>query len=95
MSDLPIACSLTAEQLPARREALAAFDVVDARVTGRVAVRRSAATEAALAEFVQLENECCPFFDLRVITEPDVLILEVGGPPDAEPLILQLVEEFR
>jgi hypothetical protein len=30
-----------------------------------------------------------------VITEPDVLILEVGGPPDAEPLILQLVEEFR
>jgi MerR family transcriptional regulator, copper efflux regulator len=95
MTDLPIACSLTAEQLPARREALAAFDVVDARVTGRVTVRRSAAAEAALAEFVQLENECCPFFDLRVITEPDVLILEVGGPPDAEPLILQLVEEFR
>ena len=95
MTDLPIACSLTAEQLPARREALTAFDVIHARVTGRVAVRRSAAAENALAEFVQLENECCPFFDLRVITEPDVLILEVGGPPDAEPLILQLVEEFR
>ena len=95
MTDLPIACSLTAEQLPARRDSLAAFDVIDARVTGRVAVRRSATAETALAEFVRLENECCPFFDLRVTTEPDALILDVAGPPDAEPLILQLVEEFR
>jgi hypothetical protein len=91
MTDLPIACSLTSDQLPARRAALAALDVVDARVTGRVAVRRDARNEAALADFVRAERECCPFFDLRVTAEDDVLVLTVDGPRDAEPLIVELV----
>ena len=88
---MTIACALTPDQLPARRRALADLGVVDARVTGRVAVRN----EAALAEFVRLESECCPFFDLRVHAEDGVFVLTVEGPPDAEPLIVQLVDELR
>jgi hypothetical protein len=95
MTDLPIACTLTAEERPARITQLAAFDVVDARVTGRVAVRRDPRNETALADFVSAEQECCPFFDLRVEVEENALVLTVGGPPDAEPMIAQLVEAFR
>jgi hypothetical protein len=95
MTDLPIACTLTGEERPARVAQLAAFDVVDARVTGRVAVRRDPRTETALADFVRAERECCPFFDLCVEVEEDVLVLTIDGPPDAEPMITQLVEAFR
>jgi len=88
---MTIACSLTPDKLPARRAALADLDVVEARVTGRVAVRN----QAALAEFVRAERECCPFFDLRVTAEGDAFVLTIEGPPDAEPLIAQLVAELR
>jgi hypothetical protein len=91
MTDIPIACSLTPEQIPARRRALADLDVADARVTGRVAVRN----EAALTAFVRAERECCPFFDLRVTAEDDLFVLTIEGPPEAEPLVLQLVAELR
>jgi hypothetical protein len=88
---MTIACSLTPDQLPARRAALADLGVAGARVTGRVAVRN----EAALAEFVRAERACCPFFDLRVTAEDDLFVLTIEGPPDAEPLIAQLVAELR
>jgi hypothetical protein len=98
MTDLPIACSLTAEQIPARRAALVELvehALLDARVTGRVVVRRDARSEAALDRFVQAERECCPFFDLEVTTYSDTLVLEIGGPAEAEPMIAALVETFR
>jgi hypothetical protein len=88
---MTIACSLTSDQLPSRRRALADLDVVTARVSGRVAVRN----EAALAALVRAERECCPFFDLRVSAEDGVFVLTIEGPPDAAPLIVQLVEELR
>jgi hypothetical protein len=88
---MTIACSLTPDQVPARRRALAELEVVSARTTGRVAVRN----EAALAAFVRAERECCPFFDLRVTAEDGVFVLTIEGPPDAEPLITQLVAELR
>jgi hypothetical protein len=91
MTEIPIACTLTADQIPARRRALAGLGVVDARVTGRVVVRN----EAALADFVRAERECCPFFDLQVTAEGDVFVLTVEGPPPAEPLVAQLVAELR
>jgi hypothetical protein len=91
MTDIPIACSLTPDQIPARRRALAGLDVAAARVTGRVAVRN----ESALADFVRAERECCPFLDLRVTAEDGLFVLSVTGPPDAEPLIVQLVAELR
>jgi hypothetical protein len=88
---MTIACSLTPDELPARRAGLADLDVVDARVTARVTVRN----EAALAAFVRAERECCPFFELQVTAEDGLFVLSVAGPPDAEPLIVQLVDELR
>jgi hypothetical protein len=88
---MTIACILTPDQISARGRELADLDVVEARVTGRVAVRRDARNEAALAAFVAAERACCPFFDLRVTVEGDLLVLTIAGPPDAEPLIVELV----
>jgi hypothetical protein len=88
---MTIACTLTPDQIAARRGALAGLDVVEARVTGRVAVPRDARNEAALADFVRAEQECCPFFDLSVTADGDLLVLTIAGPPDAEPLIVELV----
>jgi hypothetical protein len=88
---MTIACSFTPAQIPARRAALADLGVVDARVTGRVVVRN----QAALAEFVRLESACCPFVAFDVTAEDDAFVLTIEGPPDAAPLIVQLVEELR
>jgi hypothetical protein len=98
MTDLPIACSLTPEQLPARRAALVELvehALIDARVTGRVTFRRDDRSEALLDRLVAAERECCPFFALDVSTYSDTLVLDIGGPAEAEPLIAALVEAFR
>jgi hypothetical protein len=42
----------------------------------RMTFRRDEHTEAAVAEIVRAERECCPGMDLRVTTEPDTLVLE-------------------
>jgi hypothetical protein len=98
MTDVPIACSLTAEQRPARRAALVELvehALIDARVSGRAVFRRDERAEEALAAFVRAERECCPFFDLDVRVEDHTLVLEISGPAEAEPLIAALVEAFR
>jgi hypothetical protein len=98
MSDLPIACSLTAAERPARRAALVDLvehALIDARVTGRVTLHRDQHSEAALDAFVRAERECCPFFDLDVSTTPDTLVLTIGGPPEADTIVADLVDWFR
>jgi hypothetical protein len=75
MTDIPIACSLTPDQIPARRDALIALaerSLIDARIT----LRRDAHTEATLDELVRAESECCPWLDLRVIRQPETLRVE-------------------
>jgi hypothetical protein len=60
-----------------------------------VTFRRDERSEAALDRFVRAERECCPFFDLTVTPYSDTLVLEIGAPPEAEPMIAALVEGFR
>ena len=55
-------CSLTAEELPARRDAFLAL-IDDALLTARVSLRRDARSEAALDALVRAESECCPFLE--------------------------------
>ena len=69
-------CSLTAEQLPARRDAFLSL-LDDALLTARVALRRDADSEAALDALVRAERECCPFLDLRVTRTAETLLVDV------------------
>ena len=69
-------CSLTAEELLARRDAFLAL-IDDALLTARVTLRRDARSEAALDALVRAESECCPFLDVRVKRGAETLIVDV------------------
>jgi hypothetical protein len=75
-SDLPIACSLSDEDLRRRREALASdiyknFEQVDELPDG-YAFRYPGGEEWAsrLLEFITFERACCPFITFELSFEP-------------------------
>ena len=93
MNDIPLACSLSLDDLGRRRRDIA--DLVGDALLERVAVpgglrarfRRDPGTEAALERLVAAERECCPFLDLAIERGADELVLVVRGPSEAEALV--------
>jgi hypothetical protein len=96
--DEPIACTLSADELPKRlaemsalgRDALLGIDQ-----TGALRFRKDAATRSRLEAVIAAESVCCAFlaFDLKV--ENDVLELRISAPEGAEPLAFDLVDAFE
>lgn len=41
----------------------------------------------ALQEFVRREKACCPFFDFDITSHGPQVQLDIGGPPEARPLL--------
>jgi hypothetical protein len=100
-NDLPIACSLSAADLSARRTQIAELGrdaLVDARVDASRAELRFAAG-AAVRERVQrladAERECCPFLTLRVEDAPDAVRLTIDAPEEAALVLEEIVAAFR
>jgi MerR family transcriptional regulator, copper efflux regulator len=99
-TDLPVACSLGAEQSRARGErwqrlgerALRSRDRVDGGV--RLRFERSAGVIDELRELVALERECCPFLDFRLGSERQEIVLEARGDESAQP-VLELFAGLR
>jgi hypothetical protein len=100
-TDLPMACTLTPAELPARvaemadvgREALEA-----AEVRGGAAVlrfRASGDTRERLTAIVAAEARCCAFLAMNLSDEPGRIVLTVGAPAGAEPVLDGLVAAFR
>jgi MerR family transcriptional regulator, copper efflux regulator len=93
--EIPIACSLSAEDQTQRAGEFAA---VAAKVTGREStadgVRLRFPSEPGfaerLADLTAREKECCPFFDFRITTIDGEVVLDVGAPPDARPIVERL-----
>jgi hypothetical protein len=96
--ELPIACSLTAAQLPARLAALAALGseaLCDARQDGTAAELRFAAgvgVRERLEAVVAAELQCCAFLTMRV---SDALVLTITAPEGGEAVLAELVDAFR
>src|SRR2546426_11576433 len=96
-SDLPIACTLTADEMPNRlaemaelgRVALLSVQRHDARAILRF--QPSSNSRARLERLVVAEGECCPFLDLDVRDEPDALWLTIAAPSGGETVLHQLV----
>ena len=94
--DTPLACSLPPAELRERRahidaivrDALIDHEAIDSGV--RVRFTAGAATERALRELIAAEAECCPFLTIELRAENDVLVLDVTGPPDVQPVIAGL-----
>jgi hypothetical protein len=96
----PIACSLTAAELPRRlaeMEAIGRDALLAASATGRRATLRfrpDAQTRHRLEAIVVAESLCCPFLDLALAEEDDALVLSVTAPAGAEPVLDDLVAAF-
>src|SRR5262245_66113127 len=92
MSDIPVACLLTAPELRQRRiTVLAAFraaqlevkELAEAKAEGfAFRVAAGSAQLSALAELIELERQCCPFLRFSLTVEPGdgPIWLTVTGP---------------
>jgi hypothetical protein len=92
----PIACTLTEAEMPARRVEMAvlARDLVSADAHETHAVlrfRQAPATRERVAAFVAAESRCCAFLRMELRDDPDALTLTIDGPPDAGPVLGELV----
>jgi hypothetical protein len=93
----PIACTLSAAEMPARRAEMAALarelvsaDAQPAR--GVLRFRAGPRTRERAAAFVEAEGRCCPFLRMELRDDdPDVLTLSVEGPPGSEPVVGELL----
>jgi MerR family transcriptional regulator, copper efflux regulator len=96
---IPIACSLTASEQADRGNEFAAIlrrGLLAREETARgirLRFRRSQSLQEDLADLTTREKECCPFFDFSIQISGQELVLEVGAPPEARPMVDRLLAE--
>ncbi|HKP15664.1 MAG TPA: hypothetical protein VJT85_06350 [Gemmatimonadaceae bacterium] len=96
---LPIACSLSADQLDARRESLL-LGLADHAVQRtplpsgmRLRFRATAERMRQIDTVARHERECCPFLEFRVgLALGDSLTLDVTGPEGTASLLAELLD---
>jgi hypothetical protein len=100
-TELPIACSLSATELPARlaqmaelgRDAIADVELGEPHATLRFAA--GAGVRERVTSVVAAESVCCAFLAMQVRDEPDAVVLDISGPEGAELVVRDLVDAFR
>lgn len=94
--DQPIACTLQPDQLADRKDQLSELarralrsraPIADGE---RLVFAPGAETEERLREAIAAEAACCSFLRMELHAAADALVLDVTGPPEAEPLIAAL-----
>jgi hypothetical protein len=89
---IPLACSLPAGELADRRLefADASAKILSREPTERgllLRFRDAPGFQQQLADLIRRERECCPFFEFRMEAADEQILLEVGAPPEARPLV--------
>ena len=94
--ELPIACSLTASQLPERLAEIAALsrDSFLADGPDGLRFRGDKSTRARLDALVAAESECCSFLSFDVRRDEGELVLSIAAPPDAQGVADSLTDAF-
>jgi hypothetical protein len=98
--DLPIACSLSAAELPQRLADMAAIgraDLLSSHAAGGRALlrfRRGPDTRRRLEAIVAAEAECCAFLTMELGETADAVELGIGAPDGAEPVLDDIVAAF-
>lgn len=93
MTDLPIACTLSPHDLASRLaliDALASEGLLERTPTDeglRVRLRDTPEIERRTRQLVAAESRCCSFLDFHMSREGGDLVLDIGGPEDARPVI--------
>ena len=97
-SDLPIACSLSAAEMPRRLAEISRVGrdgLLAARMNGNRAVLRfRPRVRADLDAIVAAERECCAFLSMEVTGEADAVRLTIEAPAGAKPVLEDLVAAF-
>jgi hypothetical protein len=93
---LPIACSLTSQEIGARMSEWSALmreavTVVAIEGGARASFVSDPDTAARVADLAVREQQCCPFFRFTVEIASGALALDVTAPSEARPLVAQLV----
>jgi hypothetical protein len=96
-SDLPLACSLSADQLPRRLAEIGAIGRGALRSVEPDGVLRFDAdpsTRARLEAVIAAESECCRFLTFELREHGGELLLSIRGPDEAAPLVRDLLDAF-
>lgn len=96
---LPIACSLGADQLPARLETIRGLGcdgLLHSSVNGRTAhLSFRAGVRARVEAVVAAEARCCAFLEMSLEAAPDGAVeLRIEAPPGGETAMRELVDAF-
>jgi hypothetical protein len=99
-TELPIACTLSATELPARLALIAEVgrDAAGIELSGTRATLRFApgpTVRERVERFVVAESACCAFLAMQVRDEPGAVVLDISAPDDAELVLKELVDAFR
>jgi hypothetical protein len=100
-ADPPIACSLSAAELPERmaeieaigRDALRAVETSGTRAVLRF--HAAPGIRDRLAAIVAAESRCCAFLDMELRAGANAIELTIEAPAGAEPVVHELVTAFR
>ena len=89
--NVPIICTLTADELRERRRAVLdsirsrALDITEIADGFSLSFNPGPDLLSQLSNLVDLERQCCQFLTFRIVVEPQQPIrLEVSGPPEAK-----------
>jgi len=96
-SETPIACSLSAEELPKRLAEMNDIGkdaLLSASPAGELRFRADAATRERLEAVIAAESKCCSFLSFDLREHAGALVLTIVAPEGAEPLAADLVEAF-
>jgi hypothetical protein len=83
----PVACSLSRQEMATREDVMrrlfseALVDSERSGATLRLCFDRG--HEAEVRQLARLENECCPFLDIRVVARDPHAVMVLQAPPDA------------
>src|SRR5258707_11248283 len=89
----PIACSLSAEQMPARLAEMSAIgraSLIDVTTTGRQAILRfrpAQGIRVRLGRIVVAELQCCAFLAFHLQDGPEPIEMTLTAPPRAEAIL--------
>ena len=103
MTNLPIVCTLTPDELQARRTALlpgllARAVAIDALPDGvRIQFAAAGDTLRTIADVIEAERLCCRFlrFDLTVSPDGGPITLTISGPAGTAEFLAQLSSSFE
>ena len=95
--DTPIACSLSADELPSRlaeMSAIGADALSSVGADGTLRFRADAPTRERLEAIIAAESRCCSFLSFDLREDAGELALTIVAPDGAQPIAADLAAAF-